>query len=37
LEINPVAGGQIQKIVLDAYQTPPDIVKKTGDFLKGIY
>ena len=37
LEINPVPGGQIQKIVLDAYATPPDIVKKTGDFLKGIY
>mgnify|MGYP003340272320 FL=1 len=37
LEINPVPGGQIQKIVLDAYATPPDIVKKTGDILKGVY
>jgi tripartite-type tricarboxylate transporter receptor subunit TctC len=37
LEINPVAGDQIQKIVLEAYATPPEIVKKTGDFLKGIY
>ena len=35
LEVNPVAGAEIQKIVLDAYQTPPDIVKKTGDLLKG--
>jgi tripartite-type tricarboxylate transporter receptor subunit TctC len=37
LEINPVSGDQIQKIVLEAYATPPEIVKKTGDFLKGIY
>jgi len=37
MEINPVPGDQTQKIVLDAYQTPPDIVKKTGEFLKGVY
>jgi hypothetical protein len=37
MEINPVPGDQTQKIVLDAYQTPPDIVKKTGDILKGVY
>jgi len=35
LEINPVPGDEIQKIVLDAYQTPPEIVKRTGDLLKG--
>ena len=35
LEVNPVVGEEIQKIVLDAYQTPPEIVKKTGDLLKG--
>jgi len=35
LEVNPVSGEEIQRIVLDAYQTPPDIVKRTGDLLKG--
>ena len=35
LEVNPVPGEEIQKIVLDAYQTPPEIVKRTGDLLKG--
>ena len=35
LEINPVSGGDIQKIVLDAYRTPAAIVKRTSDLLKG--
>ena len=35
LEINPVPGEEIQKIVADAYKTAPDIVKRTGDLLKG--
>ena len=35
LEVNPVPGDEIQKIVFDAYQTPPAIVKRTGDLLKG--
>ena len=35
LEVNPVPGEEIQRIVLDAYQTPPEIVKRTGDLLKG--
>jgi tripartite-type tricarboxylate transporter receptor subunit TctC len=35
LEVNPVPGAEIQKIVLDAYATAPDIVKRTGDLLKG--
>jgi tripartite-type tricarboxylate transporter receptor subunit TctC len=35
LEVNPVSGEEIQRIVLDAYQTPPDIVTRTGDLLKG--
>jgi tripartite-type tricarboxylate transporter receptor subunit TctC len=35
LEVNPVPGEDIQKLVVDAYKTPPEIVKKTGDILKG--
>jgi hypothetical protein len=35
LEINPVPGEEIQKIVADAYQTDPDIVKRTSALLKG--
>ena len=35
LEVNPVPGEEIQRIVLDAYQTPPEIVKRTGALLKG--
>ena len=35
LEVNPVPGEEIQKIVIDAYRTPPAIVKRTGDLLKG--
>ena len=35
LEVNPVPGDEIQTIVQDAYRTPPDIVKRTGDLLKG--
>ena len=35
LEVNPVPGDEIQKIVIDAYKTPPAIVKRTGDLLKG--
>jgi tripartite-type tricarboxylate transporter receptor subunit TctC len=35
LEVNPVPGEEIQKIVIDAYKTPPAIVKRTGDLLQG--
>ena len=35
LEVNPEPGDDIQRIVLDAYQTPPEIVKRTGALLKG--
>ena len=35
LEVNPVPGDEIQRIVLDAYQTRPEIVKRTGALLKG--
>ena len=36
LEINPVSGEELQKLVADAYKTPPDIVKRTADLLKGV-
>ena len=35
LEINPVPGEEIQKIVEEAYKTAPAIVKRTADLLKG--
>ena len=35
LEINPVPGEEIQKIVEEAYRTAPAIVKRTADLLKG--
>ena len=35
LEINPVSGDEIQSLVADAYKTPPEIVKRTADLLKG--
>jgi tripartite-type tricarboxylate transporter receptor subunit TctC len=35
LEINPVPGDEIQKIVAEAYRTDPDIVKRTSALLKG--
>ena len=33
LEITAVSGEQLQKIVQEAYDTPQDVVKKTGDIL----
>jgi hypothetical protein len=33
-EINPVSGAQIQAMIKEGYQTPPEIVKKAGVALK---
>ena len=35
IEVNPVPGDEIQKVVVEAYKTSPQIVKKTGELLKG--
>jgi tripartite-type tricarboxylate transporter receptor subunit TctC len=34
IEINPVAGGQIQTMIADGYRTPPDVVEKAAAALK---
>jgi tripartite-type tricarboxylate transporter receptor subunit TctC len=34
LEITPVSGEAVQKLVSEVYQTPPEIAKKTADLLK---
>jgi tripartite-type tricarboxylate transporter receptor subunit TctC len=34
LEITPISGEAVQKLVGEIYQTPPDIVKKAADILK---
>jgi len=34
LEINPVDGAEVQKLVADVYQTPPEIARKAGELLK---
>jgi tripartite-type tricarboxylate transporter receptor subunit TctC len=34
LEITPVAGEDIQRLVIETHQTPPEIAKKAGDLLK---
>jgi tripartite-type tricarboxylate transporter receptor subunit TctC len=34
LEVNPVDGAEVQKIVVDAYKVDPAIAKKTGDLLR---
>jgi tripartite-type tricarboxylate transporter receptor subunit TctC len=34
LEITPVSGDAVQKLVAEIYQTPPEIVKKAADILK---
>ena len=34
LEITPVSGQAVQKLVSDVYQTPPEIVKRAADILK---
>jgi len=34
LEITPVSGEEIQKLVSDLYNTPPEIAKKAGELLK---
>jgi tripartite-type tricarboxylate transporter receptor subunit TctC len=34
LEITPVSGEDIQKLVIETHQTPPEIAKKAGDLLK---
>jgi hypothetical protein len=34
LEIAPVSGADVQKLVQEIYATPPDIVRKTAEFLQ---
>ena len=34
LEITPVSGEEVQKLVSEIYQTPPEIVKKAAEILK---
>jgi tripartite-type tricarboxylate transporter receptor subunit TctC len=34
LEITPVSGEAVQKLVAEVYQTPPEIAKKAADLLK---
>ena len=34
LEITPVPGEQIQKLVQDVYNTPPEIAKKAAEIIK---
>jgi hypothetical protein len=34
LEITPVTGEAVQKLVTDVYRTPPEIAKKAADLLK---
>jgi tripartite-type tricarboxylate transporter receptor subunit TctC len=34
LEITPIAGDALQKLVADVYKTPPEIAKKAADALK---
>jgi tripartite-type tricarboxylate transporter receptor subunit TctC len=34
IEINPVSGAQIQTMIKEGYETPPDVVKKAGVALK---
>ncbi|MDB5572295.1 MAG: tripartite tricarboxylate transporter family receptor [Hyphomicrobiales bacterium] len=34
LEINPVPGDTVQKVVVDAYAMPPEVIKKTAEVLK---
>jgi tripartite-type tricarboxylate transporter receptor subunit TctC len=34
LEITPVSGEDIQKLVMEIHQTPPEIAKRAGDLLK---
>jgi hypothetical protein len=33
LEINPVAGGAVQEIVREAYQTPKSLARKVADMV----
>jgi tripartite-type tricarboxylate transporter receptor subunit TctC len=34
LEITPVSGEALQKVVVDAYAMPPEVIKKTAELLK---
>ncbi|MDH7799679.1 MULTISPECIES: tripartite tricarboxylate transporter substrate-binding protein [unclassified Beijerinckia] len=34
LEITPVSGEEVQKLVADAYAMPPEVIKKTAELLK---
>jgi hypothetical protein len=34
LEITPVSGDALQKLVSEIYQTPPAVVKKAAELLK---
>ena len=34
LELNPVSGEEVQKLVVDIYRTPPDVARKAGALLQ---
>jgi hypothetical protein len=34
MEITPVSGAEVQKLVGEVYQTPPEIAKKAAQALK---
>jgi tripartite-type tricarboxylate transporter receptor subunit TctC len=33
LEVNPVSGEEVQKVIADAYRTPPEVAKKAAQIL----
>jgi hypothetical protein len=33
LEVNPVAGGDLQNLVAEIYRTPPDVAKRAAQLL----
>jgi hypothetical protein len=33
LEVNPVPGDELQKLVAEIYKTPPEVAKKAGALL----
>jgi tripartite-type tricarboxylate transporter receptor subunit TctC len=34
LEISPITGDEMEKIIADAYRTPPDLVRRTAEAIK---
>lgn len=34
LEISPIKGEEMEKMIVDAYKTPPDLVKRTAEAIK---